>query len=51
MEEPGEHYTVVFVLIVTEPASEGVCGGGIRRVGVASNTPLLPLAGSEPLTA
>ncbi len=28
MEEPEEQDTVVFALIVTEPASECVCGGG-----------------------
>ncbi len=28
MEEPGEQCTVVFALIVTEPASECVCRGG-----------------------
>jgi len=30
MEESGEQGTVVFALIVTEPASECVCGGGGR---------------------
>jgi hypothetical protein len=41
MEEPGEQFAVVFVLIVTEPASDCVClwGGG------ASSTTSL-LAGS-----
>ncbi len=30
MEEPGEQCTnVVFALIVTEPASERVCGGSV----------------------
>ncbi len=31
MEEPGEQCTVVFALIVTEPATECVCvwGGGV----------------------
>ncbi len=28
MEEPGEQCIVVFALIVTESASECVCGGG-----------------------
>jgi hypothetical protein len=28
MEEPGAQYTVVFALIVTEPATENVCVGG-----------------------
>jgi hypothetical protein len=40
MEEPGEQYTVVFALIVTEPANECLCvcvcvcvcgGGGVER--------------------
>jgi hypothetical protein len=29
MDEPGEHCTVVFALIVTEPASGGGGGGGV----------------------
>jgi hypothetical protein len=28
VEEPGEQCTVVFALLVTEPAGECVCGGG-----------------------
>ncbi len=41
MEEPGEQYTVVFVLIVTEPACElGVEGGGVLHLG---HTPSLSL--------
>jgi hypothetical protein len=45
MEEPGEQVTVVFALIVTEPACECVCGGGGGgRVGVATPLPPLPLA-------
>jgi hypothetical protein len=36
MEEPGEQRTVVFALIVTELASECVCGGG------GSHSPQIP---------
>ncbi len=28
MEEPGEHFIVIFALIVIEPATECVSGGG-----------------------
>ncbi len=42
MEEPGEQCTVVFALIVMEPASKCVCGGG----GVAP-----PQAGSVTINA
>jgi hypothetical protein len=31
MEEPGEHCTVVFALIVMEPAGECVCGGEVAK--------------------
>ncbi len=31
MEEPGEQCAVVFVLIITKPASERVCVGEGRR--------------------
>ncbi len=32
MEEPGEQHTVVFALIVTEPASEFVCVAGFITI-------------------
>ena len=38
MEEPGEQYTVVFALIVTEPANECLCVW--RGWGVANLLPL-----------
>jgi hypothetical protein len=41
MEEPREHYTVVFALIVTEPVSECVCVCGERLDGGVAT----PLAG------
>ncbi len=45
VEEPGEHCTVVFALIVTEPAGEcSVCvcaGGGGRLLYYTSPSPLL----------
>jgi hypothetical protein len=43
MEEPGEQCTVVFALIVTEHASECVCGGGGGRNCYAPLHPPPPL--------
>jgi hypothetical protein len=34
MEEPGEQCTVVFALIVTEPARRCVCGGGGQIISI-----------------
>ncbi len=44
MDEPGERCTVVFALIVTEPACNCVCGGG-GEGGVAAPPFPIPLAG------
>jgi hypothetical protein len=48
MEEPGEQDTVVFALIVTEPASQRVCVGG---GGGAATPPPPPLASSVTMYA
>jgi hypothetical protein len=48
MEEPGEKCTVVFALIITEPASECVCFGWGGMVAIP--TPF-PLAGSITINA
>jgi len=47
MEEPREQCTVVFALIVTQPAGESVCVWG----GEGMATPHLPLTGSVTISA
>jgi hypothetical protein len=51
MEEPGEQCTVVFALLVTEPASDCVNAGGEGNVGVALPPPPPPLTGPVTICA